>query len=821
MTRPATHILRRRLLSAVSAVTLLIGSGGQPVLARAAPAAPAAQPAPATPPATPEVLPVTPPIFAGALGRSVKTSAPARYAPPVQAPKGAPNVLIIMTDDVGFGASSTFGGPIPTPTYDALAAHGLRYNRFETTALCSPTRAALLTGRNHHSVGSGVITELATGYPGYTSIIPPSAATIGEVLKDNGYSTSWFGKNHNTPEWEITPTGPYERWPNGLGFDYFYGFMGGETNQWAPGLIENRNAIEPPHDDPDYHMDRDLADHAIGWLHTQHTMTPDKPFLLYLAPGTAHAPHDAPKAWIARFKGQFDMGWDKMREETFARQKAAGVIPADAVLTPRPPEIPAWDSLSADQQKVYAHMMEVYAAALAYCDSQIGRVIQSLRDSGQLDNTIILYVQGDNGGSAEGGLGGAVNDLNALNGIREDTAYQLANMDEMGGPHASDHYPVGWAWAMNTPFQWTKQIASHFGGTRNPLVVSWPSHIQASGQVRSQFASVIDIAPTLYEVIGITPPKVVNGVKQQPLEGVSLAYTFNAPNAPGRHNTQYFEMLGNRAIYKDGWMASTHPGRLPWIPTAGSLDPDSYKWELYNVDADFTQAHDLAASDPKRLEALRKEFDKEAVRYNVLPIDPRAFERSPEANRPNVMNGRSHFTYYTGQLRYAPGAWPDLRNRSWKVSAEVAVVRADTNGMIVTEGGRFAGWGLMMFAGRPTFIYKRSAMPGDVLRIDAQAALTPGSHVVQVVFDADPGPSLGLGAHVRLLVDGAVVGEGHVPHTTAFLMTAEGAAIGHDNGTPLIDDYALPFTFQGVIGKVDFDLEPRAGAAAAPRKAPD
>jgi arylsulfatase len=474
-------------------------------------AAPPTQPGP--------VLPIPDPPFAGVVGDTVANSSAPMSPTAIGAPKGAPNVLLIMTDDTGFGSASTFAGPIPTPTLDALAAHGLIYNQFHTTALCSPTRAALLTGRNHHSVGFGVLSELATNYPGYDARLPKSAATIGEVLRQNGFSTAWFGKNHNTPEHDLTPTGPYDRWPSGFGFEEFYGFMGGETDPWAPMLFHNHEAVERPRDDPDYILDRDLANHAVQWLRLQHSVTPDKPFLLYYAPGTTHSPLAAPKAWLAIFKGKFDQGWDKVREETFARQKAAGIIPASAELTPRPPELPAWESLTTDQKKVASRMMEVYAAALAYCDNQIGRIIQQLRESGQLDNTIIIFIEGDNGSSGEGGLTGTINEVISQNGIPPDEPQMLAEIDQIGGPMTATQYPAPWAWAMDTPFQWTKQIASHFGGTRNGLVVSWPEHIKPDGKVRGQFASVIDIAPTLYQAIGITPPSAVNGVAQKPLEG--------------------------------------------------------------------------------------------------------------------------------------------------------------------------------------------------------------------------------------------------------------------------------------------------------------
>jgi arylsulfatase A-like enzyme len=798
--------LGRRLLIAASSISLLAGLAPGLTLAQTRGGA------------TSPVLPAPVPPFDGKLGRTVATSSPPHYPAPPTAPKGAPNVLLIMTDDVGFAASSTFGGPISTPTFDHLAAHGLRYNEFHTTALCSPTRAALLTGRNHHSVGAGVVADIATGYPGYNSVIPKSAATIGEVLRQNGYSTAWFGKNHNTPEWENTPIGPYDNWPNGLGFDYFYGFNAGETNQWAPSLVENRNTVEPPVGDPTYNLDHDLADHATYWLRLQHTIAPDKPFLMYIAPGTAHAPHDAPKEWIAKYKGRFDQGWDRLREESFARQKASGVIPANTELTPRPPEIPAWDSLSADQKRVYAHMMEVYAGAWAHADDELGRVIAQLRESGQLDNTLIIYIQGDNGASGEGTLGGTTNDLNALNGITEPFDYTKSRMADMGGPQTTNHYPVGWAWSMDTPFQWTKQIASHFGGTRNGMVLSWPGHIAEVGGLRSQFASVIDIAPTLYEVIGITPPTEVNGVAQKPLEGSSLAYSFNAPTAPSRHTEQYFEMLANRALYKDGWMASTHPKRLPWGPPALALDPDSYTWELYHVADDYSQAHDLAAQNPAKLAELKEEFYTEAAKYQVLPIDARTIQRAAQSARPSTMNGREQVTFYPGPARYGPGAFPDLRNRSWRMTADVVIDKRSADGMIITEGGRFAGWGMMLFGGKPTFIYKRSMQPNEIMRIQAPQALAPGRHKLEMAFEQDGSFGFGLGGTATLRVDGVEAAKGHIAATVPAFLSTDGAAVGHDTGTPLTDEYTLPFQFQGKIERVDI-FTPKRGAA--PQRTPE
>ena len=766
--------VRRRLLLATTAAAIVLG-GPVP---RAS-----AQTAAAQPPAAP---------------------APKPFPGQRQAPKGAPNVLLIMTDDVGFGASSTFGGPIATPTFDQLAASGLRFNQFHTTALCSPTRAALLTGRNHHSVGAGTITEIATADDGYTSVLPKSAATIGEVLRENGYSTSWFGKNHNTPDWETGPSGPFERWPTGLGFEYFFGFNGGETNQWAPALVENTSTVEPPTGDPTYILDKDLADHAINWLHTQHATTPDKPFLLYFAPGTAHAPHHAPKEWIAKFKGRFDQGWDKMREESFARQKAQGVVPKDAQLTLRPASIPAWDSLSPDQKRLYAHMMEVYAAALSYCDDQIGRVIGELKATGQLDNTIVIYIQGDNGASAEGGLSGTTNEIENLQGGKQPLDLMLSRIDQLGGPHAYGHYPVGWAWAMDTPFQWTKQVASHFGGTRNGMVLSWPGHMTGVGGVRPQFSHVVDIAPTLYEAIGVKPPVSVDGVAQQPIEGESLLYALKDPKAPTRHTRQYFEMFGNRAMVDGQWMASTTPARPPWQLSLAPVDANSFKWELYDIGKDFTQAHDLAAEHPDKLKALQAEFDETAKRDHVYPLMASTVMRMSGRLRPYPLLNASEVTFYPGPARYTKGSFPDLANRSWTITATLAAPEKDAHGVIATQGGRFGGWAMMVRdSGKPAFVYRRSTLPEDVTIVEAPQALTPGPHQVQADL-AYEGPFVGGSATLVLKVDGVEVARAHLAHTVVALFGLEGAAIGHDTETPILDDYEVPYAFTGKIDKVVF-----------------
>ena len=557
-------------------------------------------------------------VAAASPGLASSMDASSRFAVRPQAPRGAPNILLIMTDDVGFGASSTFGGPVPTPTYDRLASHGLKYNEFHTTAMCSPTRAALLTGRNSHSVGFGVISEEASPAPGYNTSLPKSAATIARVLGMNGYDTAMLGKHHNVPLWEDTPLGPFDRWPNGLGFDYFYGFMAGATNQFAQrsSRIATGWSVRPR--ESDYILDEDLANHAVDWLHMQHSVRPDAPFLMYYAPGTSHSPHQAPPQWIARFTGKFSQGWDKMREATFARQKRMGIIPANARLTPRPPEMPAWDSLSRDQKKVAEHMMEVYAAALAYCDSQIGRVLDALQDSGELDNTLVIFIQGDNGGSLEGSPAGTMDDIARGKNRMPDTLQdQLEHLQDFGGPHSFNNYPVGWAWAMNTPFQWGKVVASHLGGTRNGLVVSWPSRIKSTG-MRSQYHHVIDIAPTLYEVAGVTPPAIIDGVQQMPIAGVSMAYTFDHPEEPSHRHEQYFELRGNAGYYKDGWLASTRPQIMPWDSEAPPAVDSKPVWELYDLSADYSQSQNLAAREPQKLAELQAAYHQAALQNQVI-----------------------------------------------------------------------------------------------------------------------------------------------------------------------------------------------------------
>jgi arylsulfatase len=759
-----------------------------------------------------EALPRPEPPFKGRIGRTTKDSKP-DFPKEAQAPRGAPNILLVLTDDVGFGASSPFGGPIATPTLDRLAQNGLRYNHFHTTALCSPTRAALITGRNHHTAATGVIMEFGTGYPGYHSLMPRSVGTIAEVLKQNGYSTSWYGKNHNVPDWHTSQAGPFDLWPTGLGFDYFYGFIGGDTDQWHSAVFENTRPVE----DEDQlrglkHFDEIMADKAIAWIRTQHAMAPGKPFFAYYATGTAHAPHHAPKDWIAKFKGQFDQGWDKVREETFARQKRAGVVPAHAKLTPRPKEIPAWDSLSADQKRLYARMMEVYAAALAYADHQIGRVIESIAALGKLDNTLVIFIQGDNGASAEGTLQGTTNEVGtAANGVEEPLAYLLSMIDELGGPNTYNHYPVGWAHAMDTPFQWTKQVASHFGGTRNGLVISWPDRIKDRGSVRSQFHHVVDVVPTILEATGLRFPAVLNGAKQKPIEGVSMAYSFDSANAkaPSRRTTQYFELVGNRAIYQNGWMASTTPMRLPWVTFGATTDPDAFKWELYNVAADFSQAENLATKNPAKLKELQQVFDREARKYNVYPLDSTFAERVDPAIRPSLTRGRTSFTYSAGMIRIPEGSTPDVKNKSYSVTAEVEIPAGGAAGVLATQGGRFGGWGLLVLDGKPVFVHALSNQEPHKYRVASSQPLAPGKHTIRFDFKYEGG-GIGKGGTGTLLVDGAKVGEGRIPQTVrARFSLDETFDVGEDTGTPVVEDYAtkMPFRFSGKLEKLTIDLK--------------
>lgn len=762
-------------------------------------------------PSSGEPLPKPDALFKGTIGRTVKDSKP-DFPKAVEPPAGAPNVLLILTDDVGFGASSVFGGPIQTPNFQRVADRGLRYNCFHTTALCSPTRAALITGRNHHSVASGVITEFATGFPGYNSLVPKSCGAVGAVLRENGYNTSWFGKMHNVPDWMSSQAGPFDLWPTGLGFEYFYGFLGGDSDQWHPALYENITPIEPYLGDPTYILDRDLADKAIAWMRMQHAVAPNKPWLLYYATGTAHAPHHAPKDWIAKYQGKFDQGWDKVREETLARQIKLGVVPPETKLTKRPEQVPAWDSLSADQKRLYSRMMEVYAGALAHADFHIGRLLDALEQSGQADNTLIIFLMGDNGASAEGSLQGTTNEVaTAGNAVQESLPFLLSMIDELGGPLGYNHYPVGWAHAMDAPMQWTKQVASHFGGSRNGMVIAWPARIKDKGGLRQQFCHVIDIVPTIYEAAKITPPSSLSGTPQKPLDGISLVYSFDDAKAPTRHTTQYFELVGNRAIYKDGWMASTTPLRLPWVTVGSEPNPDDFKWELYNINQDFSQANDLAAKMPDKLKELQAAFDVEAKKYNVYPLDSSFSSRADPAIRPSLSRGRSEFAFYPGMKRIPEGSAPDFKNKSWTIVAEVDIPKDGASGVIATMGGRFGGWVLLLQDSRPLFAYALSNQPNHKFKAAATEALSPGNHVIRVVFTYDGG-GIGKGATAKLLVDEKPAAHVRIPQTISVRFSLdETFDIGEDTGTPVLEEYAqrMPFRFTGTLNRFGVVLDPQ------------
>ena len=711
--------------------------------------------------------------------------APPRFE--VKAPAGAPNVVVVLIDDFGFGQASAFGGPIHMPTLERMAATGLRYNRFHTTSLCSPTRTALLTGRNHHVNNAGAIMELATGFPGNTGVRPNSVAPLAEILRLNGYSTAAFGKYHETAPWEVSVSGPFDRWPTHSGFDKFYGFIGGETNQWAPAIYDGVTRVEPPHD-PNYHFTVDMTNQAIAWAQFQHALTPDKPFYMYFATGATHAPHHVPKEWIAKYKGQFDQGWDKLREETFERQLKMGIIPPGTKLTPRPAEIPAWDSLTADQKQLCARQMETFAGFAEHTDHEIGRLVDALEGTGELDNTLFFYIAGDNGASAEGGPDGSYNEMLALNGIVSDVSTQLKHVDEWGGPMTFPHYAVGWAHAGDTPFQWTKQVASHFGGTRNPLVIRWPARIKnAHGEVRSQFAHVIDVAPTVLEAAGLPEPILVDGAKQRPMDGVSMVYTFNDPVAKERHTTQYFEMFGNRAIYKDGWVAAARHS-IPWL--MAKLPPlDQDRWELYHVDEDFSEANDLAAQNPGKLKELQAVFDQEAIKNHVYPLDDRRVERfNPElAGRPDLIGNRTSLTLHEGMAGIAENAFINLKGKSHSVTAELEIPATGANGVIIAQAGRFGGWALYMKGGRVHEVYNFGGL--ERYTVSDPAPLAPGHHTVRYDFISDAGPP-GSGGLSRLTVDGKAVGETRVARTMPFVFSAdEGVDVGTDNETPVTEDY--------------------------------
>ena len=742
------------------------------------------------------VLPIHEPAVPVITELDARTAkAPPRFE--VRAPDRAPNVVIVLLDDIGFGAASAFGGPIQMPTLDRLAAAGLRYNRFHTTALCSPTRVALLTGRNHHVNNAGAIMEVATAFPGNTGIRPQSVTPLAQILRMNGFSTAAFGKYHETPPWEVSVSGPYDRWPTGSGFDKFYGFIGGETNQWAPAIYDGVTRVEHPAS-PTYHFTTDMTEQAIKWVSAQHALTPDKPFYLYFATGATHAPHHVPKEWAAKYKGRFAGGWDKLREETFARQKAMGVVPADTELTPRPKEIPGWDDMNAGQKRLFEKQMETFAGFAEHTDHEVGRLVAQLEALGELDNTLLFYVVGDNGSSAEGGPEGAYNEMMALNGIVGTYDQMADHVEDWGSPTTFPHFAIGWAWATNTPFQWTKQIASHFGGTRNGMVLHWPARIRSKGGIRSQFHHVIDVAPTALEAAGLPEPTMVNGVAQRRMDGVSMLYSTDDAKAADRRRTQYFEMFGNRAIYHQGWVAATRHS-IPWLLVENP--PLSHDvWELYDVDRDFSQANDLAAQNPNKLKELQALFLKEAVRNHVLPIDDRRAERfNPAiAGRPDLLGGRTSMTVYDGMTGIMENAFINVKGVRHSVTAEVVVPDGETDGVIIAQAGYFGGWALYMKKGRVVHDYNFFGLSHT--KVASKSALAKGKHTI--VYEFVPGEAKpGTGGKSILRVDGQVVAEGHIPKTQPFMFSAdEGVDVGMDGETMVSDDYQAGATdFEGEI----------------------
>ncbi len=794
----------------------------------AAPLPAAAQQA-AAPPGSPAAtttldgsqLPPPPPKFGGVIEDTAPRSKPywpARIVPP----KGAPNVLLIMTDDAGFGVSSTFGGVIPTPALDRIAASGLRYTNFNSTALCSPTRAALITGRNHHSVGFGVISEQATGYPGYDSIITRDKATIGRILRDNGYRTSWFGKDHNTPAFEASQAGPFDQWPTGMGFDYFYGFVGGDTNQWEPNLFRNTTEIYPFVGKPGWNLTTAMADDAIAYMKQLDALSPDQPFFVYYVPGGTHAPHHPTKEWIDKISAMhlFDQGWNKLRDQIFENQKKLGVIPKDAKLTPWPKDLlKDWDQLTPDEKKMFLRQVDVFAAYAAYTDHEIGRVIQAVEDMGKLDNTLIIYIEGDNGTSSEGTLIGTPNEVAMFNQVEVPVADQLKYFyDVWGSDKTYNHMAVPWAWAFDTPFSWTKQIASHFGGIRQGMAISWPAVIKDRGGIRNQFHHVIDIVPTILDATKIKAPKVVDGIPQSPIEGVSMAYTFDAKsaNAPSKRTTQYFEMMGDRAIYHDGWIASTKVMRPPWDTAAAPRDPMTFPWELYDVEHDWTQSTDLAAQSPAKLKELQALFMQEAKKYQVLPLDTSVVQRLI-IPKPSITAGRNVFTW-TQPLAGTPnGDAPSVLNTSYNFKAEVEIPQGGAEGMLITQGGRFAGYGFYLLQGKPVFLWNLV----DLKRVkwEAPEALAPGKHVVEFDFKYDGlgmatlafgSPSgIGQGGTGVLKVDGKAVATQKLEHTIPFILQwDENLDVGSDTLTGVNDeDYQPPFDFTGTIDKITLTID--------------
>ena len=734
--------------------------------------------------------------YAGKIARLTPDSEGAPV-PQVKAPANAPNILVIILDDVGFGSFGTFGGPVPTPGLDLVAQKGLRYNRFHTTALCSPTRAALLTGRNHHAVHMGGIPEQANGFPGYDTIIPPEAATVAQVLRMNGYATGCFGKWHLTPMWEMGPGGPFDRWPTGLGFDRFYGILGAESSQYEPPVYDQTTPVSPHLGRENYHLTEDLVDQTINWIDRVSVSSPGKPFFCYLPTPAVHAPHHAPREWIDKFAGQFDAGWDALRAEIFQRQIEMGVIPADTELTPRPEEIMSWDEYPDRYKPVASRLMEAFAGFLAHTDHHIHRLLTSLEDRGKLDNTLVFYITGDNGASGEGTLHGAWSAPSFQNGRPEDPEWLLEHMDDFGSADCENHYNYPWAWALDSPFQWMKQVASHFGGTRNAMAVSWPKGIADAGGMRTQFHHVVDIAPTIYEACGITQPNSVNGIEQMEVHGTSMAYTFDEANVEDRHETQYFEIMGNRGVYHRGWMASCFHGRPPWIRWQGMpFDGEQERWELYDLRTDFSQADDVAAQYPEKLAELMEVFDREARRNSVYPMRDPGSGSQLIAPVPSSLGDLTKMTYTSAHARMPEFNVVNVKNTSWRMTA-VVEVSAGSHGVIACQGGNMAGWSLYLSeVGLPTFHYNWYGHQHT--SVAAPTALTPGHHEIDMLFAYDGG--FASGGDVALSVDGVLVAEGHVPNTVPviFSMSGETFDVGIDTGAP-VGPYPHQFEFVGKI----------------------
>lgn len=734
-------------------------------------------------------------------GRTPETSPAPEFPQPKKPRKGAPNVIVVMTDDAGFASASTFGGPVPTPTFDALAAGGLRYNRFHTTAICSPTRASLLTGRNPQSVGVGYVTNWATGYEGHNSIIPKSAGTLPRILLDAGYATAMFGKGHITPEWELGPNGPFDRWPTGLGFQYYYGFLGADTSAFEPSLIENTRPVIIP-EDPDYHLDRDLADHAIGWIAEHRATDPDRPFFIYYAPGTAHAPNHAPMEWLDKFRGQFDLGWDAVRRDTVARQKALGVIPADADDAPRPDNLPEWDSLPADKRALYARYMEAYAASLAFADHEIGRVIDELKASGEWENTVVIYIQGDNGASAEGRYDGKLFEQSALSSVTEDPVYVAQHQHDIGTHKAYNLNPGGWGWAMNAPFPWAKRYASHLGGTRNGMVISWPGHVSDPGGLRDQFLHVSDVMPTVLELAGVDAPATVEGVKQQPIDGISFAGTIANGGAAGERHRQLFAMGENLGIYADGWFAATTPRELPWDKGPSPQVPlDARRWELYDLAHDFSQAHDIGSKEPERLAAMQDMFWELAADQLILPVHVNG-GRAP--GMPNPNRDRTTFEYRQLMTQLSEGTAPDIVGHSFTIESDVET-GADVSGVLVAQGGRFGGYSLFFDKGRPAFTFNLT--PAHVTRVISPAVLEPGRHRIGLRFALDVERPRS-GGTITLVVDGKDMASERVEKTFPLIVShSEGFDVGQDLVSPVDESYSSHESrFNGTLYRLVFTL---------------